>query len=662
MREMRPLLLAVLLPLVLWPQEADASGLFELRLSTFENPTGQDIKGQCCDGQNIADSRCESRCLTSISVCLKHYQAQVDPNSACTFGSVRSPVLGDRLINDSYYFYVPFNFTWPRTFSLIVEAWHDANETQGKRRLLVRHTLQQNVDVGTEFKPARLFKDHMSLQYDYRVTCDSSYYGDGCEVLCKSRDDTFGHYTCNRQGKRECHPGYTGDYCDKSLCVKGCVNGFCTRPGVCECKPGWIGERCDQCQIYPSCRHGSCNQPWECICDQGWGGLMCDEDLNYCTHHRPCKNNGTCFNTGSGLYTCNCTEGFTGVDCGKPVGTTCDASSCKNGGHCHELGHCVCPQGFIGAHCEMESGCSKNPCKNGATCESRLPPPGAQDFVCKCAVGYYGQLCENRAKDCDTRPCENGGQCVNKNGYRMCQCNLPYYGQFCERLMQPCISNPCHEGATCKNQIDGKFICMCPPVRFGPTCEHVRDVGKDVNKGYLVVGDEDLENLDRQKLMVVLVLSIAFVLLILSGTAIIICLKKRRDMEQKKADTMARMQNEANLRASGQRPEMIHNRLRGENDYATVSYDYAKLNTNRTFRDADNRLSKASLESQQCCQPSMCDPGGFKKSECTPGPSSACCKDTSCIYGKCATIYSIPDSSCGDAVLSAPLDFVATEV
>ncbi|CAB3359617.1 Hypothetical predicted protein [Cloeon dipterum] len=488
MREMRPLLLAVLLPLVLWPQEADASGLFELRLSTFENPTGQDIKGQCCDGQNIADSRCESRCLTSISVCLKHYQAQVDPNSACTFGSVRSPVLGDRLINDSYYFYVPFNFTWPRTFSLIVEAWHDANETQGKRRLLVRHTLQQNVDVGTEFKPARLFKDHMSLQYDYRVTCDSSYYGDGCEVLCKSRDDTFGHYTCNRQGKRECHPGYTGDYCDKSLCVKGCVNGFCTRPGVCECKPGWIGERCDQCQIYPSCRHGSCNQPWECICDQGWGGLMCDEDLNYCTHHRPCKNNGTCFNTGSGLYTCNCTEGFTGVDCGKPVGTTCDASSCKNGGHCHELGHCVCPQGFIGAHCEMESGCSKNPCKNGATCESRLPPPGAQDFVCKCAVGYYGQLCENRAKDCDTRPCENGGQCVNKNGYRMCQCNLPYYGQFCERLMQPCISNPCHEGATCKNQIDGKFICMCPPVRFGPTCEHVRDVGKDVNKGYLVVG------------------------------------------------------------------------------------------------------------------------------------------------------------------------------
>jgi hypothetical protein len=43
--------------------------------------------------------------------------------------------------------------------------------------------------------------------------------------------------------------------------------------------------------------------------------LFCNHDLNYCTNHKPCKNGGTCFNTGQGSYFCTCPAEYTGTDC-----------------------------------------------------------------------------------------------------------------------------------------------------------------------------------------------------------------------------------------------------------------------------------------------------------------------------------------------------------
>lgn len=56
-------------------------------------------------------------------------------------------------------------------------------------------------------------------------------------------------------------------------------------------------------------------------------------DLNYCTHHRPCKNGATCMNTGQGSYTCACKPGFTGIDCEHEI-SECDSNPCRNGGSC----------------------------------------------------------------------------------------------------------------------------------------------------------------------------------------------------------------------------------------------------------------------------------------------------------------------------------------
>lgn len=56
-------------------------------------------------------------------------------------------------------------------------------------------------------------------------------------------------------------------------------------------------------------------------------------DLNYCTHHTPCKNGATCTNTGEGSYTCECLSGYTGTNCEIEV-DDCQHRPCMNGGIC----------------------------------------------------------------------------------------------------------------------------------------------------------------------------------------------------------------------------------------------------------------------------------------------------------------------------------------
>jgi hypothetical protein len=56
-------------------------------------------------------------------------------------------------------------------------------------------------------------------------------------------------------------------------------------------------------------------------------------DLNYCTNHKPCKNGGSCTNTGQGWYTCECPLGFTGKNCELEI-DSCAHLPCANGGTC----------------------------------------------------------------------------------------------------------------------------------------------------------------------------------------------------------------------------------------------------------------------------------------------------------------------------------------
>ncbi|XP_016042981.1 delta-like protein 1 [Erinaceus europaeus] len=457
-----------------------SSGVFELKLQEFINKKGLLGNRSCCRGG--AGPPCA--CSTFFRVCLKHYQASVSPEPPCTYGSTVTPVLGvdsfslpegagaDPAFSNPIRF--PFGFTWPGTFSLIIEALHtDSPEdltTENPDRLISRLTTQRHLTVGEEWSQDLHSSGRTDLKYSYRFVCDEHYYGEGCSVFCRPRDDAFGHFTCGERGEKVCNPGWKGQYCTEPLCLPGCDDhhGFCDKPGECKCRVGWQGRYCDQCIRYPGCLHGTCQQPWQCTCQEGWGGLFCNQDLNYCTHHKPCRNGATCTNTGQGSYTCSCRPGFTGATCETEV-DECAANPCRNGGSCTDLENgysCSCAPGFYGKVCELSAmACADGPCFNGGRCSDN--PQGG--YTCHCPAGFSGFNCEKKMDVCGSAPCANGGQCVGLGDAYLCHCRPGFSGRQCGSRTDACASAPCAHGGTCRDGVDG-YSCTCPPGYTGRNC------------------------------------------------------------------------------------------------------------------------------------------------------------------------------------------------
>ncbi|XP_016982761.1 neurogenic locus protein delta [Drosophila rhopaloa] len=476
--------------------QVHSSGNFELRLKYFSNDHGRDHEGRCCSGESdSATGKCLGSCKTRFRVCLKHYQATIDTTSQCTYGDVVTPILGENSVNltDAQRFQnkgftnpiqFPFQFSWPGTFSLIVEALHDTNNSGNTRTnnlLIQRLLVQQVLEVSSEWKTNKSESQYTSLEYDFRVTCDPNYYGSGCAKFCRPRDDAFGHSTCSETGEIICLTGWQGDYCHKPKCAKGCEHGHCEKPNQCVCQLGWKGALCNECVLEPNCIHGTCNKPWTCICNEGWGGLYCNQDLNYCTNHRPCKNGGTCFNTGEGLYTCKCAPGFSGDDCETEI-YSCDAdvNPCQNGGTCIDepptkTGYkCRCPNGWSGKMCEEKVlTCSDKPCHQGI-CRNVRPGLGSknQGFQCECPIGYSGPTCELQLDNCSPNPCINGGSC-QPNG--KCMCPAGFSGSKCETNIDDCLGHQCENGGTCIDQIN-QYRCQCVPGFHGTHCSSKVDL------------------------------------------------------------------------------------------------------------------------------------------------------------------------------------------
>ncbi|XP_050714055.1 delta-like protein 1 [Eriocheir sinensis] len=473
-----------LLTLTLCISQGSANAVFELRLKHFLNANGRDIEGHCCQGFRDARGRCSGSCSTKFRVCLKVYQEEIDPSPPCTFGEAITPTLGENDVDfskaDLGAFANPVRFmlaSWQGTFSLIIEAFHDdgTNETAayGGPTLITRLMTQRFLDLGESWTEDDHSTDHASLSYEYRVTCQEHYYGDGCRKSCRPRNDTFGHYLCNATGDLVCMEGWTGieGYCVDPICREGCHDktGYCHKPDECKCHMGWQGPNCDQCVKYPGCQYGSCEKPWQCNCDEGWGGLFCNADLNYCTNHRPCKNGGTCYNTEPGSYTCECPAGFSGTNC-EIINDTCATTPCQNGGTCLDTGDdnfvCQCPSGYTGQYCQISGqSCTDRPCRHGATCTDT--PTG---YRCLCRAGFEGPSCERPVNECASAPCLNGGACVDEHDGFTCVCGVGYTGPRCEVNIDDCAHRPCLNGGTCVDAVDS-YVCRCVPGFVGDLCQ-----------------------------------------------------------------------------------------------------------------------------------------------------------------------------------------------
>ncbi|XP_029004197.1 tyrosine-protein kinase receptor Tie-1 isoform X2 [Betta splendens] len=131
-------------------------------------------------------------------------------------------------------------------------------------------------------------------------------------------------------------------------------------------------------------------------------------------------------------------------DCpSKKWGLSCDndCPECLNGGVCHDVyGDCICPPGFMGAHCETacEAGRFGRRCQEHSSHDSKgllfcLPDP----YGCSCASGWFGTRCDKACRNDSYGPdcrlsckCQNGGVC---DRFRGCRCPTGWRGHNCEK-------------------------------------------------------------------------------------------------------------------------------------------------------------------------------------------------------------------------------------
>uniref|UniRef100_A0A3P9JFW3 Delta-like protein n=1 Tax=Oryzias latipes TaxID=8090 RepID=A0A3P9JFW3_ORYLA len=477
----RTLLLIVCPLLSSWTQVSESTGSFELQLESVENVNGELADGECCDGpRGPQDLRCtRDECDTYFRVCLKEYQVEAAPSGPCTFGTGSTPVLGGNIFSfrssrsprgdEAGRILIPFQFAWPRTFTLIVEAWDWDNDTRsnGEELLIERVIHTGMINPGDHWQTIMHDGPVARLKYRIRVRCDENYYGNKCNKLCVPRDDYFGHYRCEPSGAQVCLDGWMGPDCMTAICKQGCnlLHGGCSVPGDCTCQFGWKGMFCDECELHPGCVHGTCKLPWQCNCERNWGGLFCEKDLNYCGRHQPCVNGGTCMNTEPDEYFCACPRGFSGKNC-EIAEHVCISNPCMNGGSCHEVEtgyECLCAPGWEGPTCTRNlNECSSAPCAHGGTCVNL-----EEGFECVCPPQWQGKTCQIDANECAGQPCVNANACKNLIGGYHCNCFRGWSGQNCDINVNSC--GRCQNGATCKKGPRGVF-CQCRPGFTGAHC------------------------------------------------------------------------------------------------------------------------------------------------------------------------------------------------
>ncbi|XP_051834073.1 protein jagged-2 isoform X1 [Antechinus flavipes] len=482
-----------LLFLTIWVQAAQSMGYFELQLSSVKNVNGELQNGNCCDSNRTAwptgsGWTCgRDECDTYVRVCLKEYQTKVTPTGPCSYGHGATPVLGgntfslsdgsntgrsgyqDRGSRDRGRVVIPFQYAWPRSFTLIVEAWDWDNGTQNDGLLIERVSHAGMINPEDRWKSLH-FSGHVAhLEVKIRVQCDENYYSSTCNKFCRPRNDFVGHYTCDQYGNKACMEGWMGPECKQAVCKQGCnlLHGGCTVPGECRCHYGWQGRFCDECVTYPGCLHGSCTEPWKCNCETNWGGLLCDKDLNYCGSHHPCTNGGTCMNTEPDQYQCACPDGYSGKNC-EIVEHACVSNPCANGGSCHEVFssfECHCPSGWSGPTCAIDiDECASNPCARGGTCIDQV-----NGFECICPQQWVGTTCQLDANECEGKPCLNAFSCKNLIGGYYCDCIPGWKGVNCHININDC-QGQCQNGGICKDEVNG-YQCLCPRGFIGRHCE-----------------------------------------------------------------------------------------------------------------------------------------------------------------------------------------------
>ncbi|XP_067046881.1 uromodulin-like [Acropora muricata] len=91
-------------------------------------------------------------------------------------------------------------------------------------------------------------------------------------------------------------------------------------------------------------------------------------------------------------------------------------------------------------HFSIWSPCSAVVCGNNGKCEALYKE---NSYVCLCKEGFTGRNCETDIDECassKSKPCQNGGTCINVLGAFQCQCPEGFIGARCKIVAPECAS------------------------------------------------------------------------------------------------------------------------------------------------------------------------------------------------------------------------------
>ena len=134
----------------------------------------------------------------------------------------------------------------------------------------------------------------------------------------------------------------------------------------------------------------------------------------------------------------------------------CDCSSCNSN--------------YTGKNCSQFNYCKSRPCLNGGKC---LNSWTNSSYQCMCPEGFSGANCETQIDYCSPNPCQNGGVCTKWGFFSYkCSCQSNYTGFNCQLPNYCNINNqPCQNGGTCVNT-RSSYACICTQWFSGSTCQN----------------------------------------------------------------------------------------------------------------------------------------------------------------------------------------------